>query len=133
MAKKPTAEDAHLILELYDLRREAKLRQARDWYFRNYFADTLEEGMRIAAPGTEKRRRHHESRHGHGNGREQLDETGDQLLGNGGVVRGKWRTERKAFFRHVVLRRIVFHFRQSAAVFEGTEREDQESGVNAQR
>src|SRR6202163_928057 len=49
----PTHEQGQLQLELYDLRREAKLRQAREWYFRNYFADTLEEGMRIAAPGTE--------------------------------------------------------------------------------
>src|ERR1700693_438563 len=49
----PTYEQGQLQLELYDLRREAKLRQARDWYFRNYFADALEEGMRIAAPGTE--------------------------------------------------------------------------------
>ena len=48
-----THEQGQLQLELYDLRREAKLRQARDWYFRNYFADTLEEGMRIAGPGTE--------------------------------------------------------------------------------
>jgi hypothetical protein len=49
----PTYEQGQLQLKLYDLRREAKLRQARDWYFRNYFADTLDEGMRIAAPGTE--------------------------------------------------------------------------------
>jgi hypothetical protein len=38
-----THEQGQLQLELYDLRREAKLRQAREWYFRNYFADTLEE------------------------------------------------------------------------------------------
>ncbi len=49
----PTYEQGQLQLKLYDLRREAKLRQARDWYFRNYFADTLDEGMRIAGPGTE--------------------------------------------------------------------------------
>ena len=35
------------------MRREAKLRQARDWFFKNYFADNLDDAMRIAAPGTE--------------------------------------------------------------------------------
>src|SRR5438876_11122889 len=35
------------------MRREARLRQARDWFFKNYFADSFEEGMKIAAPGTE--------------------------------------------------------------------------------
>ncbi len=29
MAKKPTTADAHLILQLYDLRREAEMRKAR--------------------------------------------------------------------------------------------------------
>jgi hypothetical protein len=31
MARKPTAEDARLILQLYDLRREAEMRKARHW------------------------------------------------------------------------------------------------------
>jgi hypothetical protein len=53
MTTKPTHEQAQLQLQLYDLRREAKLRQARDWFSKNYFADTLEEAMRIAGPGTE--------------------------------------------------------------------------------
>ena len=35
------------------MRREAKLRQARDWFFRNYYVDTFDDAMRIAAPGTE--------------------------------------------------------------------------------
>jgi hypothetical protein len=35
------------------MRREAKLRQARDWFFKNYFADSMDDAMRIAAPGTE--------------------------------------------------------------------------------
>jgi hypothetical protein len=35
------------------MRREAKLRQGCDWFFKNYFADNLEDGMRIAGPGTE--------------------------------------------------------------------------------
>ncbi len=53
METKPTHEQAQLQLQLYDLRREARLRQARDWYFRNYFVNNLEDCMRIAAPGTE--------------------------------------------------------------------------------
>lgn len=53
MASKPTHEQAQLHLQVYDLRREARLRQARDWFQQNYHAETLEEGMRIAAPGTE--------------------------------------------------------------------------------
>jgi hypothetical protein len=53
MGTKPTHEQAQLHLQIYDMRREARLRQARDWFFQNYFADTLEESMRIAAPGTE--------------------------------------------------------------------------------
>jgi hypothetical protein len=50
---KPTHEQAQLHLQLYDLRREAKLRQARDWFFKNYFPDSMDDAMRIAAPGTE--------------------------------------------------------------------------------
>ena len=53
METKPTHEQAQLHLQVYDMRREEKLRQARDWFFRNYFAETLEEPMRVAAPGTE--------------------------------------------------------------------------------
>ena len=53
MASKPTHEQAQLHLQVYDLRREPRLRQARDWFQQNYIADTLEEAMRIAAPGTE--------------------------------------------------------------------------------
>ncbi len=53
METKPTHEQARLHLEVYELRREARLRQARDWFFKNYFANNLEDAMRIAAPGTE--------------------------------------------------------------------------------
>lgn len=53
MATTPTHEQAQLHLQVYDLRREARLRQARDWFQQNYNADTLEEAMKIAAPGTE--------------------------------------------------------------------------------
>ena len=53
MDSKPTHEQAQLHLQVYDLRREARLRQARDWFQQNYSAETIEEAMRIAAPGTE--------------------------------------------------------------------------------
>jgi len=53
MDKKPTHEQAQLHLQVYDLRREAKLRQARDWFFKNYHVQKFEDVMRIAAPGTE--------------------------------------------------------------------------------
>ncbi len=53
MESKPTHEQAQLHLQVYEMRREPRLRQARDWFFKNYFADTMEDAMRIAAPGTE--------------------------------------------------------------------------------
>lgn len=53
MDTKPTHEQAQLHLQVYDLRREARLRQARDWFFKNYNVDSFEDAMRIAAPGTE--------------------------------------------------------------------------------
>src|SRR6059036_2778495 len=53
MQTKPTHQQAQLHLQIYEMRREARLRQARDWFFKNYFADNLEDAMRIAAPGTE--------------------------------------------------------------------------------
>jgi hypothetical protein len=53
MATNPTHEQADLQVKLFDLRREARLRQARDWFTKNYFANTLEEAMRIAPMGSE--------------------------------------------------------------------------------
>ena len=53
MDNKPTNEQAQLHLQVYDLRREPRLRQARDWFQQNYHAETVEEAMRLAAPGTE--------------------------------------------------------------------------------
>jgi hypothetical protein len=53
MESKPTHEQAQLHLQVYDLRRETRLRQARDWFQQNYFAETMEDAMRLAAPGTE--------------------------------------------------------------------------------
>jgi hypothetical protein len=53
MATKPTHEQAQLHLQVYEQRREAKLRQARDWFFKNYFVESFDDAARIAAPGTE--------------------------------------------------------------------------------
>jgi hypothetical protein len=53
METKPTHEQAQLHLQVYDLRREARLRQARDWFQKNYIVETIDDVMRIAAPGTE--------------------------------------------------------------------------------
>jgi len=54
MSTKPTHEQAQLHLQVYEQRREARLRQAREWFFKNFFADTLEEAMKIAPPGSEQ-------------------------------------------------------------------------------
>ena len=38
-------ESADLLLKLYDLRREASMREARDWYFREFNPTTADEVM----------------------------------------------------------------------------------------
>jgi hypothetical protein len=53
MAVKPTPEQGQLQLQIYDLRREAKLREARDWFQQNYRAETFEEAMKLMTPGTD--------------------------------------------------------------------------------
>src|ERR1700722_3437309 len=50
---KPTHEQAQLQLQLFEERRETRLREARDWFNKNYFVNNMEDSMRIAAPGTE--------------------------------------------------------------------------------
>lgn len=51
---KPTPAQAQLLLQLYDLRREAKLREAREWFLTHYFPETAEEAQRLAPPGTKE-------------------------------------------------------------------------------
>ena len=53
MATNPTYEQAELQIKLFDLRREARLRQARDWFTKNYYANTMEEALRVAPMGSE--------------------------------------------------------------------------------
>lgn len=47
MAKKPTAADAELILKLYDLRREAEIRKARNWWLTAFWPETADDFMKI--------------------------------------------------------------------------------------
>jgi hypothetical protein len=53
MDSKPTFEQAQLHLQVYEQRREARLRQARDWFFKNYHVSSLDDAMRIAPMGSE--------------------------------------------------------------------------------
>ena len=53
MATKPTFEQGQLHLQIFEERREARLRQARDWFFKNYIVENLDDVMRVAAPFTE--------------------------------------------------------------------------------
>ena len=53
MAKEPTAEDARLIMQLYDLRREAEMRRARQWFSIGFWprnADDVLELIKAANP-----------------------------------------------------------------------------------
>jgi hypothetical protein len=54
METKPTFEQAQLHLQVYDQRREARLRQARQWFMKNFFADSLDEAMKIAPMGSDE-------------------------------------------------------------------------------
>ena len=55
MPKKPTIDDARLILELYDLRREAELRKARQWWLVTFWPKTADDFVKVAtAMGSEE-------------------------------------------------------------------------------
>lgn len=54
MSTQATYDDANLILRLYELRREEKLRRAREWFSANFHASTLEEAGRVAPLGSEE-------------------------------------------------------------------------------
>ena len=48
MPKKPTASDAQLIMQLYDLRREAEMRKARSWWFNEFWPQNADDFLKIA-------------------------------------------------------------------------------------
>ncbi|MGB8012868.1 MAG: hypothetical protein WCF68_14745 [Terriglobales bacterium] len=47
MAKKVTADDAGLILKLYDLRREAELRKARNWFGVEFWPQSADDFLKV--------------------------------------------------------------------------------------
>jgi hypothetical protein len=55
MPKKPTAADAELILKLYDLRREAEMRKARNWWILDFWPERADDFIKVAmALGTQE-------------------------------------------------------------------------------
>lgn len=48
MAKKATAHDAQIILKLYDLRREAEMRKARNWFMVEFWPQSADDFVKIA-------------------------------------------------------------------------------------
>jgi hypothetical protein len=49
-----THEDAHLILKLYDLRREERMRKARAWFVSNFKVKTVAEFHQLCPPGSDE-------------------------------------------------------------------------------
>lgn len=55
MPKKPTAADAQLIVQLYDLRREAEMRKARNWWAGEFFPQSADDFLKVVwAMGTQE-------------------------------------------------------------------------------
>jgi len=55
MPKKPTTADAQLIVQLYDLRREAEMRKARSWWAGEFFPQSADDFLKVAwAMGTQE-------------------------------------------------------------------------------
>src|SRR5215813_3881284 len=53
MPKKSTANDAQLILQLYELRREPEMRKARSWWFNDFWPSNADDFLKVAwAMGT---------------------------------------------------------------------------------
>ncbi len=54
MPTQATYDDANLILRLYELRREEKLRAARAWFIKSFKPKTLQEAQEMSTPGSEQ-------------------------------------------------------------------------------
>ena len=51
MGKKASAQDAELILKLYDLRREPELRKARNWWLWEFSPRNADDFLKVANAG----------------------------------------------------------------------------------
>ncbi len=93
--RKPAFRDAYLALELYDLRREDKMREARTLVgeLMSVPFDEIRASARLCAP------------------EERLSPTGRRLLGDGRVVRGARHPASGCVSRH--LRRGALHVRRA--------------------
>ena len=54
MTTRPTYDDANLILRLYEMRREDRIRKARGWFATNFKPKTWDELQKIAPPGSDE-------------------------------------------------------------------------------
>jgi hypothetical protein len=50
----PTHEDAALLLQLYEMRREPRMREARQWFTASFRAKTVEDLIKLCPPGSEQ-------------------------------------------------------------------------------
>jgi len=48
MSKKATATDAQLIMQLYDLRREAEMRKARSWWLTEFWPQSADDFIKVS-------------------------------------------------------------------------------------
>ena len=54
MVNSPTYDDVNLILRLYEMRREKKLRLARKWFTSEFKARTMEDFLKVCPLGSEE-------------------------------------------------------------------------------
>ncbi len=48
MSKKASATDAQLIMQLYDLRREAEMRKARNWWIGEFWPESADDFLKVS-------------------------------------------------------------------------------------
>lgn len=54
MREHPDHHDAELLLRLYELRREEKIRTAREWFMQEFFPESMESATKQLPPGSKE-------------------------------------------------------------------------------